>query len=149
MDRPDTIIEVHRERVQDQTADIYSGDTYQQPVEITSPIRVSGSGTLSLALSRVWFVLDSHNRAWQESVGGSNHDPLRHFAIDLALTDSKIVVQRIAGIPLPSLPPATITIPNGPRAGESKQIPYNEIPCSATSRCTTSWRCGRPTRRTF
>jgi hypothetical protein len=128
MDKPDTIIEVHRERVQDQTADIYSGGTYQQPLEITSPIRVTGTGTLNLGLDRVWFVLDSHARPWQESVGGSTHDPLRHFAIDLVLTDSKIVIQSIAGIPLGPLPPATITIPDGPRAGESKQIAYNEIP---------------------
>jgi hypothetical protein len=128
MDRPDTIIEVHRERVQNQTADIYSGGTYQQPLEITSPIRVTGNGTLNLALDRVWFVLDSHARAWQEFTGGSTHDPLRHFAIDLLLSDSKIVIQSIAGIPLVPLPPATITIPNGPRAGESRQIPFNEIP---------------------
>ncbi|HEY7051844.1 MAG TPA: hypothetical protein VH496_06870 [Mycobacterium sp.] len=128
MDKPDTIIEVHRERVQDQTADIYNGGTYQQPLEITSPIRVTGTGTLNLGLDRVWFVLDSHARPWQESVGGSTRDPLRHFAIDLVLTDSKIVIESIAGIPLPARPPATITIPDGPRAGESKQIAFNEIP---------------------
>jgi hypothetical protein len=28
MHRPDTIIEIHRERVQDQTAGIFSGDKY-------------------------------------------------------------------------------------------------------------------------
>ena len=28
MHRPDTIIEIHRERVQDQTVDIFSGDKY-------------------------------------------------------------------------------------------------------------------------
>jgi hypothetical protein len=26
------------------------------------------------------------------------------------------------------LPPKTITVPDGPRAGESQEIPYNEIP---------------------
>jgi hypothetical protein len=28
MHRPDTIIEIHRERVQDQTVDMFSGDKY-------------------------------------------------------------------------------------------------------------------------
>ena len=55
-------------------------------------------------------------------------DPLRHFAIDLVIFDSKIVIDSVTCIPLVSLPPATITISDGPRAGESREIPYNEIP---------------------
>ena len=55
-------------------------------------------------------------------------DPLRHFAIDLVIFDSKIVIDSVTCIPLVELPPATITIPDGPRAGESREIPYNEIP---------------------
>ena len=128
MDRPDTIIEIHRERVQVQAADIYSGGHYEQPVVITDPVRINGSATLNLALTRVWFIFDSHNRLWQEEIGGIPRHPLRHFAFDLTVSDSKIVIESIAGIPLVPLPPGTVTIPNGPRAGESKTIAYNEIP---------------------
>jgi len=128
MDRPDTIIEVHRERVQAQAADIYSGDRYEEPVVITDPVTINGSVTLNLALTRVWFIFDSHDRLWREEIGGAPRDPLRHFAFDLSVSDSKIVIESIAGIPLIELPPGTVTIPNGPRAGESKQIAFNEIP---------------------
>ncbi|HYO04010.1 MAG TPA: DUF3892 domain-containing protein [Mycobacterium sp.] len=128
MDRPDTLIELHRERVQVQAAAIYNGGHYEQPVIITDPVRVNGTATLNLTLSRVWFLFDSHARLWQEELGGLSRDPLRHFAFDLSLSDSKIVIQSIAGIPLVPLPPGTVTVPNGPRGGESKQIAYNEIP---------------------
>ncbi|HEY2500113.1 MAG TPA: hypothetical protein VGI68_01470 [Mycobacterium sp.] len=125
MHRPDTIIEIHRERVQDQTAGMFSGDRYTQSVDGTG---YSATATLDLTLDRVWFVLDSHQRLWREETDGEARDPLRHFAIDLVIFDSKIVIDSVTCIPLVSLPPATITIPDGPRAGESREIPYNEIP---------------------
>ncbi len=125
MHRPDTIIEIHRERVQDQTAEMFSGDKYTQSVYGTG---YSATATLDLTLDRVWFILDSHQRLWQEEADGERQDPLRHFAIDLLIFDSKIVIDSVTCIPLVSLPPATITIPDGPRAGESREIPYNEIP---------------------
>jgi hypothetical protein len=125
MQRPDTIIEIHRERVQDQTVDMFSGDKYTQSVDGTG---YSATATLDLTLDRVWFILDSHRRLWREEIDGEARDPLRHFAIDLAIFDSKIVIDSVTCIPLVSLPPATITIPDGPRAGESREIPYNEIP---------------------
>jgi hypothetical protein len=125
MHRPDTIIEIHRERVQDQTAGMFSGDKYTQSVDGTG---YSATATLDLTLDRVWFILDSHQRPWQEEVDGQAHDPLRHFAIDLAIFDSKIVIDSVTCIPLVALPPVTITIPDGPRAGETREIPYNEIP---------------------
>jgi hypothetical protein len=125
MDRPDTIIEIHRERVQDQTVGMFSGDKYTQSVDGTG---YSATATLDLTLDRVWFILDSHRRLWQEETDGEAGDPLRHFAIDLVIFDSKIVIDSVTCIPLVSLPPATITIPDGPRAGESREIPYNEIP---------------------
>jgi hypothetical protein len=128
MDRPDTMIEVHRERVQALAADIFSGGHYEQPVVITDPVRIAGTATLDLALTRVWFIFDSHDRVWQEEVAGTPREPLRHFTFDLTLSDSKIVIESIAGVPLVPLPPGTVTIPNGPRAGESKQIAYNEVP---------------------
>jgi hypothetical protein len=53
---------------------------------------------------------------------------LGHFAIDLVIFDSKIVIDSVTCIPLVPVPPATITIPDGRRAGESREIPYNEIP---------------------
>jgi hypothetical protein len=125
MNRPDTIIEVHRERVQDQTVDMFSGDKYTQSVDGTG---YSATATLDLTLDRVWFILDSHQRLWQEEIDDESRDPLRHFAIDLVIFDSKIVIDSVTCIPLVSLPPATITIPDGPRAGESREVPYNEIP---------------------
>ncbi len=125
MDRPDTIIEIHRERVQDQTVEMFSGDKYEQSVDGTG---YSATATLDLTLDRVWFVLDSHQRLWQEETEARSGDPLRHFAIDLAIFDSRIAIDSVTCIPLVSLPPATITIPDGPRAGELREIPYNEIP---------------------
>src|SRR3984885_13603311 len=125
MQRPDTIIEIHRERVQDQTVGMFSGDQYTQSVDGTG---YSATATLDLTLDRVWFILDSHQRLWREEIDGEARDPLRHFAIDLVIFDSKIVIDSVTCIPLVSLPPATITIPDGPRAGESREIPYNEIP---------------------
>src|SRR5207237_1123550 len=86
------------------------------------------TATLDLTVDRVWFILDSRQRLWQEEADGESRDPLRHFAIDLLIFDSKIVIDSVTCIPLVSLPPATITIPDGPRAGESREIPYNEIP---------------------
>ncbi len=125
MHRPDTIIEIHRERVQDQTVGIFSGDKYTQSVDGTG---YSATATLDLTLDRVWFILDSHRRLWQEEGAGEARDPLRHFAIDLAVFDSKIVIDSVTCIPLVPLPPVAITIPDGPRAGESREISYNEIP---------------------
>lgn len=125
MDRPDTIIEIHRERVQDQTAEMFSGDKRSESVDGTG---YSATATLDLTLDRVWFIVDSHQRAWQEENGDETRDPLRHFAIDLVVFDSRIVIDSVTCIPLVELPPATITIPHGPRSGESRDIPYNEIP---------------------
>jgi hypothetical protein len=125
MHRPDTIIEIHRERVQDQTVEVFSGDKYTESVDGTG---YSATATLDLTLDRVWFVLDSQRRLWQEEADGESRDPLRHFAIDLVIFNSRIVIDSVTCIPLVRLPPATITIPDGPRAGESREIPYNEIP---------------------
>ncbi len=125
MDRPDTMIEIHRERVQDQTLEMFSGDKYTESVDGTG---YSATATLDLTLDRVWFILDSHQRLWLEEANGETCDPLRHFAIDLAIFDSKIAIDSVTCIPLVELPPATITITDGPRDGESREIPYNEIP---------------------
>jgi hypothetical protein len=125
MHRPDTIIEIHRERVQDQTVEMFGGDKYTEAVDGPG---YSATATLDLTLDRVWFVFDAQQRLWQEQAEGETHDPLRHFAIDLAIFDSKITIDSVTCIPLVSLPPRTITIPDGPRAGESREIPYNEIP---------------------
>ncbi len=125
MQRPDTIIEIHRERVQDQTVEMFGGDKYTESVDGTG---YSATATLDLTLDRVWFIFDAQQRLWQEMTDSEIHDPLRHFAIDLVIFDSKITIDSVSCIPLASLPPATITIPDGPRAGESREIPYNEIP---------------------
>lgn len=125
MQRPDTMIEIHRERVQDQTAEMFSGDKYTESVDGPG---YSATATLDLTLDRVWFIFDAQQRQWQEEADGETHDPIRHFAIDLAIFDSKITIDSVTCIPLVSLPPATITIPDGPRADESREIAYNEIP---------------------
>jgi hypothetical protein len=125
MHRPDTMIEIHRERVQDQTVEMFSGDKYTESVDGTG---YSATATLDLTLDRVWFILDAQQRLWQEETDGETRDPLRHFAIDLRIFDSKIVIDSVTCIPLVELPPTTVTIEDGPRAGESREIPYNEIP---------------------
>jgi hypothetical protein len=125
MHRPDTIIEIHRERVQDQTVEMFGGDKYTESVDGPG---YSATATLDLTLDRVWFIFDAQQRLWQEQGDGEFHDPLRHFAIDLVIFDSRIVIDSVTCIPLVSLPPATITIPDGPRADESREIAYNEIP---------------------
>ncbi|OBJ89908.1 hypothetical protein A5640_25225 [Mycobacterium asiaticum] len=125
MQRPDTMIEIHRERVQDQTVEMFGGEKRTESVDGTG---YSATATIDLTLDRVWFIFDSHERLWQEEVDGESRDPLRHFAIDLVIFDSKIVIDSVTCIPLVELPPMTVTIPDGPRAGESREIPYNEIP---------------------
>jgi hypothetical protein len=80
MHRPDTIIEIHRERVQDQTVGVFGGDKYTESVDGTG---YSATATLDLTLDRVWFILDSQRRLWQEETDGESRDPLGHFAIDL------------------------------------------------------------------
>jgi hypothetical protein len=60
MDRPDTIIELHRERVQAQAAGVYTGGTYEQPYN--GSYTEKGTATLTLALDRAWFVYDAHLR---------------------------------------------------------------------------------------
>jgi len=125
MHRPDTIIEIHRERVQDQTVEMFGGDKYTESVDGPG---YSATASLDLTLDRVWFVFDAQQRLWQEQAEGEFCDPLRHFAIDLVIFDSRIVIDSVTCIPLVSLPPATITVPDGPRADESREIAYNEIP---------------------
>ena len=103
MHRPDTIIEIHRERVQDQTVEMFGGDKYTQSVDSAG---YSATATLDLTLGRVWFILDSQQRLWLEEVDGESRDPLRHFAIDLVIFDSKVTIDSVTCIPLVSLPPA-------------------------------------------
>src|ERR1700757_4592650 len=67
MHRPDTIIEIHRERVQDQTVAMFSGDKYTESVDGTG---YSATATLDLTLDRVWFVLDAQGRLWPEEADG-------------------------------------------------------------------------------
>ena len=95
MHRPDTIIEIHRERVQDQTVGVFGGDKYTESVDGTG---YSATATLDLTLDRVWFVVDSQGRLWQEETDGESRDPLRHFAIDLVIFNSKIVIDSVTCI---------------------------------------------------
>lgn len=127
MHRPDTIIEIHRERVQDQTAEMFSGDKYTQSVDGTG---YSATATLDLTLDRVWFVLDARARLWQEEADGEVRDPLRHFAIDLVIFESKIVIDSVTCIPLVSLPPRR-SPSRMVRAPESRaRLPTTRFRCS-------------------
>jgi hypothetical protein len=74
MHRPDTIIEIHRERVQDQTVEMFGGDKYTESVDGPG---YSATATLDLTLDRVCFVFDAQRRLWQEQAEGEFHDPLR------------------------------------------------------------------------
>ena len=125
MDRPDTMVEIHRERVQDLTLEFSSGEKYSQPANGPGFAAVA---TLDVTLDQVWFVEDAGGRVWQEEEADGTRDPLRHFAIDLRIFDSKLAIESVTCIPLVELPPSTVTIPDGPRAGVSLKIPYNEIP---------------------
>jgi hypothetical protein len=74
MHRPDTIIEVHRERVQDQTVEMSSGGKYTESVDGSG---YSATATLDLTLDRVWFVLDAQQWLWQGQAEAEFGDPLR------------------------------------------------------------------------
>jgi hypothetical protein len=122
MDRPDTMIELHREQVEAKAGAVYAGDTYTQPYN--GGYGVAGTATITLSLGRVWFVEDRHERLWREA----GQDPERHFALDLEIGDARVLVTSVAGVPLVPLPADTITVPNGPRQGEQRTIAFNEIP---------------------
>lgn len=135
MDRADTMIELHRESVESQAAEIYDGGHYDQTISSTA---FTAAASVTLQLDHVWFIFETVDslssgspdlRPWQEEVGGMLRDPQRHFAIGLNLMDGSLIsIESVACIPLLPLPPKTVTVPDGPRAGESKVIPYNEIP---------------------
>ena len=55
MQRPDTIIEIHRERVQDQTVEMFGGDKYTESVDGTG---YSATATLDLTLDHGLLTLD-------------------------------------------------------------------------------------------
>jgi hypothetical protein len=55
----------------------------------------SATATLDLTLDRVWFVFDAQQRLWQEQAEREFHNPLRHFAIDLVIFDSRIVIDSV------------------------------------------------------
>ena len=114
MHRPDTIIEIHRERVQDQTVEVFGGDKYTESVDGTG---YSATATLDLTLDRVWFILDSQRRLWQEETDGESRDPLRHFAIDLVIFNSKIVIDSVTCIPLVPLAAGDHLDPRRPEGG--------------------------------
>ncbi len=119
MERPDTTIDLRRERVQAQAAAVYAGGTYPRPYD--GSYTEQGTATLALALDRVRFAYDTHRRL-------RARDPARHFAMDPVLGDSRLVIESVAGIPLVPLPPTIVAIPDGPRAGEQRAIAYDELP---------------------
>ena len=52
MHRPDTIIEIHRERVQDQTVEMFGGDKYTESGDGPGVERTDSSGLMNVAIAR-------------------------------------------------------------------------------------------------
>lgn len=132
MDRPDTIIELHRAVVQKLAAADLPPKERSTPVGGGQSDQFEGTAKVNVSLSRVWFMTDENGRVWSEEAGTPDEDRERHFAIDLRLAnhpaeinlpDSKVVVTkvRVAGVMVPA--------PTSPSTScQGKTIQANEIP---------------------
>ena len=56
MDRPDTMIELHREVVESRAAQIFAGDHYDQDVDLTG---YTGKASVTVELDHVWFIFET------------------------------------------------------------------------------------------
>jgi hypothetical protein len=125
MDRPDSLLELHREVVEALTLAKLPTKTYPG-VPVGDTLLYKGMAHVTAGPSRVWFYEDANGRTWQEAPGGSDADRERHFAIDLRLADhpggepnSHVVITELLGLPAPTTPSTTCR-------GET--IPANVIP---------------------
>jgi hypothetical protein len=124
MDRPDTLLELHRSVVEEIAAADFPATAYD-PEPFQTPF-VEGEARLSLGLSRVWFYEDASGRVWGEVAGTPDADRERHFAIDLGLVDhpsgipdSRLVITKLLGLPAPTVPSTTC---------RGQTVPANVIP---------------------
>lgn len=124
MDKPDTILELHRSVVEELAAADFTAPP-ADPVPFQAGQipgggpQIEGEAHVAVALSRVWFYEDANGRVWGEAAGTPAADVERHFAIDLDLVDSRLVITRVLGLPAPTQPPTTC---------EGQPVPANEIP---------------------
>lgn len=126
MDRPDTILELHRSVVEELAA-----ADFEPPATDPVPFQtgqVEGEAHVDVSLARVWFHEDERGRIWSEAAGTPDAERERHFAIDLRLADhapelgledSRLVISRVLGLPAPTSPSTTCA---------GKAIPANVIP---------------------
>jgi hypothetical protein len=131
MDKPDTLIELHRTVVEE----LAIAEFVPKP-SVATPFATElaeGLAHIEVALSRVWFHEDGSGRVWSEAAGTPEADRERHFAMDLRLADhpadtgrpdSRLELTRIIGplgllVPAPTVPPAVC---------RGKTIPANVIP---------------------
>jgi hypothetical protein len=123
---PDAIIEIHRQYIQDRT-DIAYGTT-RRVAPILNDLLYVGSCALDVSVDRVWFVKDARGRVWKERTDGRWHDPQRHYAIDLAISNAAVRIKSIACTRMAPSDPEVITVPTGPQAGKQQRMQWNEIP---------------------
>ena len=112
MENPDTLIELHRTVVQQMFGDrVPPMPLEPRPFGVVSVLE--GMAHLHIAVSRVWFHIDANGRRWHRLDGTTTTDLDRHLAFDLQLGDhppelglqnSKIVLTKVLGLPVPSLP---------------------------------------------
>jgi hypothetical protein len=124
MDKPDTILELHRSIVEELAAADFTPPPadpvpFQAGQIAGGPPQIEGDAHVTVALSRVWFYEDANGRVWSEAAGTPEADGERHFAIDLGLGDSRLVITRVLGLPAPTQPGTTC---------EGQPVPANVIP---------------------
>jgi hypothetical protein len=127
----------HRERVQDQALEIYSGESYTQSVDGTG---YTATATLDLTLDRVWFVLDSHARLWRPAALPVTTASFRDRIGGLQVEDH----HRHGHVYPPAASAAQYRHDPRRAAGASRQIAYNEIPLFGESRSTISSSAAEP-----
>lgn len=111
MDRPDTILELHRGVVEELAAADFEPKAFP-PEPIDSP-DAQGDVHVAISLARVWFAHDGNGRAWAEPAATADAERERHFAFDLLLSghpaatglaDSRVVLTSVLGLPAPTFP---------------------------------------------
>ncbi|MGH2711898.1 MAG: DUF3892 domain-containing protein [Actinomycetota bacterium] len=126
MDKPDTIIELHRAVIEEIGKEEFRPEP--NPPAPFQTQEVQGTATVDVSVSRIWFATDENGRVWDTDAGTPEEERERHFAFDLrlrdhppelGLADSKIVVTKVLGLPAPTIPPTSC---------QGKNIPANEIP---------------------
>lgn len=111
MDKPDTILELHRSVVEElAAADFEPKEFLPEPIDNPD---AKGDAHVTISLARVWFAHDVNGRAWEEAAVTPDAERERHFAIDLRLSghpsatglgDSRVVLTSVLGLPAPTFP---------------------------------------------